>query len=99
MDKLLFGFVTLIGGAVLLAAQTAAESRFITEEAVVTIEKRQAAMARMLEAVEQVVPRLGANRTTPVAMNPSHWPLIRKEIETTRAFLAESEKLWGPPTN
>ena len=99
MDRLLFGLMTLIGGAVLLAGQTSAESRFITEEAVVTIEKRQAAMARMLEAVEQVVPRLGANRTTPVPMNPSHWPLIRKEIETTRAFLAESEKLWSPPTN
>lgn len=99
MNKIFCGFVTLVGAAVLLTAQASAESRFITEEAVRMVEKRQSAMARMLESVEQVVPRLGVNRTTPVPMNQSHWPLIREEIENTRAFLAESEKLWEAQSN
>lgn len=99
MNKRLLGLMIIIGLAVPVVGSAVAENRFVTEEAVQMIERRQDTMARMLEAVDQVVPRLGANQTSAVPMNPSHWPLIRKQVETTRALLLESEKLWPSQTN
>jgi len=99
MNKLHVGFIFLAGLTLLGVAPTFAENRFVTQEAVDMIQQRQDIMARMLEAGDQVVPRLGANQAASVPMNPSHWPLIRKQIETTRALLTESEQMWGSQTN
>ena len=99
MKKLQAGLVILTLLAPFAVGSAIADNRFLTQEAVDMIEQRQDTMARMLEAVDQVVPRLGANRAAPAPMNPSHWPLIRKQIETTRALLSESEGLWASQTN
>jgi len=99
MNKLQIGFIFLAGLMLVVGGPTVAENRFVTQEAVDMIEQRQDTMARMLEAVDQVVPRLGANQSAPVPMNPSHWPLIRKQIETTRVLLTESEAMWASQTN
>ena len=73
-----------------------AKSRFITPEAVGLVEQRQEVMGRMLEAVDQVAPRLGAPRAT---INPGHWAVIRANVEGVRTLFRDSRAMWPPQTN
>ncbi len=88
-------------GIVLLAAMCAswgpawAQGR-AAPDMVKVVENRQALMARMLDAVNQVSPRLGV---AGAEVNPAHWAVIRENLEVVRSLLGESEAMWPPRSN
>lgn len=69
------------------AAQTSAAPSGDAE----IVAERQDRMARMLDSVNRVAPRLGSGAA---AVNPAHWPLILDTASGVAALLRESRAMW-----
>lgn len=69
------------------AAQTASAPSADAE----IVAERQDRMARMLDSVNRVAPRLGSGAA---AVNPAHWPSILDTVGSVAALLRESRAMW-----
>ena len=90
LAALVCGLAALVCG---LAAPAAAQTRAPAPDALRIVEARQDLMARMLDSVDRIAPRLGA------AVNPSHWPSIRRNADSVLSLLEESRGMWPPRSN
>lgn len=73
-----------------------AQNRHPSPETLEIVAERQNLMARMLETVNRVAPRLGSESA---AVNPAHWPLIRESLGAVEGLLRESRAMWPARSN
>ena len=73
-----------------------AQGRAVSPETLEIVEARQNLMARLLDAVNRIAPRLGSGAA---AVNPSHWRTIGENADTVDALLRESRAMWPPGSN
>ncbi len=96
MHGIRLGTFLLLACGLAGSAAAVAQNRAAAPETLEIVKERQDLMARMLDAVDRISPRLGTGAT---AVNPAHWPSIRENLDTVRASLGESRAMWPARSN